>query len=44
MGLIYHAALENSQIICFVDSRPWNVPFPIILSVSLREHNAVDDF
>ncbi len=22
MGLIYHAALENSLIVCFMDSRP----------------------
>ncbi len=26
MGLIYHAALENSLIICFMDSRLWNAP------------------
>ncbi len=29
MGLIYHAALENSLIICFMDSRLWNAPLPV---------------
>ncbi len=29
MGLIYHAALENSLIMCFMDSRPWNAPLPV---------------
>ncbi len=24
MGLIYHAAMENSLIMCFMDSRLWN--------------------
>ncbi len=24
MGLIYHVVLENSLIMCFMDSRPWN--------------------
>ncbi len=29
MGLIYHAALENSLIMCFIDSRLWNAPLPV---------------
>ncbi len=29
MVLIYHAALENSLIICFMDSRPGNAPLPV---------------
>ncbi len=29
MGLIYHAALENSLIMCFMDSRLWNAPLPV---------------
>ncbi len=29
MGLIYHAALENRLIICFMDSRPWNASLPV---------------
>ncbi len=29
MGVIYHAALENSLIMCFMDSRPWNAPLPV---------------
>ncbi len=29
MGLIYHAALENSLIMCFMDFRPWNMPLPV---------------
>ncbi len=30
MGLIYHAALENSLIICFMDSRLWNAQLPVV--------------
>ncbi len=29
MGLIYHAALENSLIMCFMDSCLWNAPLPV---------------
>ncbi len=37
MGLIYHAALENSLIMCFMVSRSGMLP------VSRREKNEVDD-
>ncbi len=43
MGLIYHAALENSLIICFMDSRLLNTSFGIS-PVSRREQNEVDEF
>ncbi len=29
MGLIYCAALENSLIMCFMDSRLWNTPLTV---------------
>ncbi len=49
MGLIYHAALKNSLIMCFMDSRREMRHFPYfatsgILPVSRRQQNEVDDF
>ncbi len=41
MGLIYHAALENSLIMCFMDSR--QITTCDILPVSRCEQNEVDD-
>ncbi len=29
MGFIYHAALKNSLIICFMDFRLWNAPLSV---------------
>ncbi len=43
MGLIYHAALENSLILCFMDSRPWNVPLLVfVLLVDESKMNPYD--
>ncbi len=44
MGLIYHAALENSLIMCFMDSRPVKCTTSRIFPVSGHEQNEVDDF
>ncbi len=43
MGLIYHAALENSLMMCFMDS-PVKCATSGILPVSGREQNEVEDF
>ncbi len=42
MGLLYHAALENSQIMCFMDSRLRHFRYFSVLIQ--REQNEVDDF
>ncbi len=31
MDLIYHAAVENSLIVCLMDSRPWNAPLTVFV-------------
>ncbi len=52
MGLIYHAALENSLIMCFMDSSPWNAPLPVffwlvdvskITSVTFKKSTSRDE-
>ncbi len=42
MGLLYHAALENSQIMCFMDSRLRHFRYFSVLIQ--HEQNEVDDF